>query len=222
MLEKSEESGKKKDKEEVVVNFQCVIGFAIRVDKGNNTNGGFDKKLTEGLTFLREFVDPAACILLNRKDKWLGPIKSKLDLPEFQLTMRNYFNIPNQMALSNVNQDNGRFIKGSALMCFSINSKNYLDNVVGDLRAMGCSLFYKKCQEVDTVSKLILLGVPNSIEEGVIKDTLDTVLSELECTPLKTDSEYKLTNDQCQNWINYAVTRKYPPGMPWEDAEEKK
>jgi hypothetical protein len=107
-------------------------------------------------------------------------------------------------------------------MCFSINSKNYLDNVVGDLRAMGCSLFYKKCQEVDTVSKLILLGVPNSIEEGVIKDTLDTVLSELECTPLKTDSEYKLTNDQCQNWINYAVTRKYPPGMPWEDAEEKK
>jgi hypothetical protein len=29
---------------------------------------------------------------------------------------------------------------------------------------MGCSLFYKMCQEVDTVSKLILLGVPNSIK----------------------------------------------------------
>jgi hypothetical protein len=84
--EKTEESGKKKDKEEVAVNSQCVIGFAIRVDKGNNTKGGFDKKLTEGLTFLRELVDPAACILPNGMDKRLGPIKSKSDLPKYQLT----------------------------------------------------------------------------------------------------------------------------------------
>jgi hypothetical protein len=72
------------------------------------------------------------------------------------------------------------------------------------------------------VSKLILLGVPNLIEEDVIKDTLDKVLSELECTLLKTDSEYKLTKDQCQNWINYVVNREFPPGMPWEDTKEKK
>jgi hypothetical protein len=37
----AEESCKKKEEEEVAVNFQCVIGFAIRVDKGNNTKGGF-------------------------------------------------------------------------------------------------------------------------------------------------------------------------------------
>jgi hypothetical protein len=191
--EASEESGKKKEEGEVAVNFQCVIGFTIRVDKGNNTKGGFDKKLAEGLTFLWEFVDPAACILPNGKDKRLGPIKSKSDLPKYQLTLRNYFNIPNQMAFSNVNQDNGRVIKGSAIMGFSINPKNNLDDAAGDLRTMGCSLFYKKCQKVDTVSKLILLGVPNSIKEDVIKDTLDKVLSDLECTLLQTDSEYKLT-----------------------------
>jgi hypothetical protein len=82
------------------------------------------------------------------------------------------------MAFLNVNQDNGRVIKvkGSALMGFSINPKNCLDDAAGDLRTMGCSLFYKKCQEVNTVSKLILLGVPNLIEEDVIKNTLDTVL----------------------------------------------
>jgi hypothetical protein len=136
--------------------------------------------------------------------------------------MRNYFNIPNQVACSNVNQDNGRVIKGSAIMGFSTNPKNCLEDAAGDLQTMGCSLFYNKCQEVDTVAKIILLGVPNSIEEDVIKITLDTVLSELECTLLKMDSEYKLTKDQRQNWINYAVTREYPPEMPWEDAEEKK
>ncbi len=220
--EESEESGKNKEEREVAVNFQCVIGFAIRVEKGNNMKGGFDKKLSDGLTFLGEFVDPAACILPNGKDKRLGPIKSKSDLPKYQLTMRNYFNIPNQMAFSNINQDNGRVIKGSAIIGFSINPKNCLDDAAWDLRTMGCSLFYKKCQEVDTVSKLILLGVPNSIVEDVIKDTLDKVLSELECTLLQTDSKYKLAKDQRQNWINYAVNREFPPGMPWEDAEEKK
>ncbi len=153
----------------------------------------------------------------------MGPIKSKSDLPKYQLTMRNYFNIPNQMVFSNVNQDNGRvMIKGSAIMGFSTNPKNCLEDAAGDLQTMGCSLLYKKCQEVDTAAKIILLGVPNSIEEDVIKITLDMVLLELECTLLKTDSKYKLTKDQRQNCINYAVTREYPPEMPWEDAEEKK
>jgi len=218
----SEESGKKKEEGEVAVHFQCVIVFAIRVDKGNNTKGGFNKKLAEGLTFLREFVDPAAFILPNGKDKRLGLIKLKSDLPKYQLTLKNYFNIPNQMAFSNVNQDNGRVIKGSAIMGFSIDPKNCLDDAAGDIRTMGCSLFYKKCQQVDTVSKLILLCVPNSIEEDVIKDTLDKVLSELECTLLQTDSEYKLTKDQRQNWIKYALLRSSHRGCLGRTQRKRK
>jgi len=84
----------------------------------------FDEKLSEGLTFLRDCVDPAACILPNGKDKRLGPIKLKSDLPKYQLIMRNYFNIPNQMAFLDVNQDNGRVIKSAVIMGFSINPKN--------------------------------------------------------------------------------------------------
>ena len=51
---------------------------------------------------------------------------------------------------------------------------------------------------------------------------LNKVLVDLECMLLRTDSEYKLTKDQRNNWIKYAVTKEFPPGMPWEDAEEKK
>jgi hypothetical protein len=87
---------------------------------------------------------------------------------------------------------------------------------------MCCSLFYKKCQEVDTVSKLILLGVPNSIKEEVIQSTLNMVLINLEITLLNTDSKYKLTKEQRNNWIKYNVVKEFPPGMPWENAEEKK
>ncbi len=75
---------------------------------------------------------------------------------------------------------------------------------------------------MDTVSKLILLGVPNSIKEDVIKRTLDEELASLECTLLVTDSDYKLTKNQQKNWIKYAVTKEFPARMPWEDAEEKK
>jgi hypothetical protein len=72
------------------------------------------------------------------------------------------------------------------------------------------------------MSILTVLGVPNSMEEEVMKRTLDEVLADLEGKLLDTDSKYKLTKDQRQNWIKYAVTREFPPGMPWEDAEEKK
>jgi hypothetical protein len=75
-----------------------------------------------------------------------------------------HFSIPKPMAFLNVRQEGGRVIKGSAVMDFSLDPKECLDDAAGDLQMMGCSLFYKKCQEVDTVLKLILLGVPNSIK----------------------------------------------------------
>ncbi len=67
---------------------------------------------------------------------------------------------------------------------------------------------------MDTVSKLVLLGVPNSIKEDMIKGIVGEVLVDLECTLLHTDSKYKLTKDQWKNWIKYAVTKEFPPGMP--------
>jgi hypothetical protein len=54
------------------------VGFAIRVDKGNNTKAAFDKKLMEGLTFIQQYVDKRACFLPHEKDKKLEPIRSKM------------------------------------------------------------------------------------------------------------------------------------------------
>ncbi len=87
---------------------------------------------------------------------------------------------------------------------------------------MGCSIFFKKCQEVDTVSRFVFLGVPNSISDDTVKGTVDKVLQDLEEELIQNDKEYKLTSGQKENWIKYAVTREYPGGMPWEDQSEKK
>jgi hypothetical protein len=64
---------------------------------------------------------------------------------------------------------------------------------------MGCLIFYKKCQEVDTVSSQILIRVPNTIKEEVIKTTLDKELKKIEQTLLTTDRTYKLTKEQSKN-----------------------
>jgi hypothetical protein len=49
------------------------------------------------------------------------------------VAIKNYFNIPNPMAFLNVSQEGGRVIKGSAVMGFSLNPKEWLDNAAGDL-----------------------------------------------------------------------------------------
>ncbi len=113
-------------------------------------------------------------------------------------------------------------IKGSAIMGFTSNPEQCLDKAAGDLCTMGCTIYYKKCQEVDTVMSQILIGVPNTIEEEIIKQMLDKELKNIKQILLKNDKEYKLTREQSNNWIRYKVMRDFPAGMPWEGTEEKK
>jgi hypothetical protein len=94
---------------------QRWLGFAIRVDKGNNTKAAFDKKLMEGLTFIQQYVDKRACFLPHKKDKKLKPIRSKNDMPKYQVVMKGYFHIPNKNSFSNIQQENGRVVKGSGI-----------------------------------------------------------------------------------------------------------
>jgi hypothetical protein len=76
--------------------------------------------------------------------------------------------IPNERAFDNVNQDGGSMIKGSEVMGFSADPQKCLDEAVGDSRHMGCTIFYKQCQEVNTIARQMLLEAPNSTEEQSI------------------------------------------------------
>jgi hypothetical protein len=51
----------------------------------------------------------------------LKPIKGKIKMPKYQVTMRNFFCIPNPRAFDNVNANGGRVIKGLAIMRFMEN-----------------------------------------------------------------------------------------------------
>jgi hypothetical protein len=72
------------------------------------------------------------------------------------------------------------------------------------------------------VTSQILIGVPNTIKEEIIKQMLDKELKNIKQILLKNNKDYKLTREQSNNWIRYAVMRDFPAGMPWEGTEEKK
>jgi hypothetical protein len=99
------------EKPKTIVYNQCVVGFAIRVDKGNNAKQAFNKKLIEGLQFIQQYIYKNACFLPHKKDKKLEPICSKSDMPKYQVVMKGYFCIPNNNSFSNVQQENGRVVK---------------------------------------------------------------------------------------------------------------
>ncbi len=105
-------------------------------------------------------------------------------------------------------------IKGSGIMGFNLDPQQCLEEASGDLHAMGCSIFFKKCQEIDTVSNFVFLGVPNSIFKDTVKETVDEVLQKLEDELIHGDKDYKLTVRQKENWTKYAITKEYQGGMP--------
>jgi hypothetical protein len=155
-------------------------------------------------------------------DKTLKRIKEKGDISRYQVTMINYFSIPNQRAFDNVSQEGGRVIKGLAVMGFTDDPQRSLDDAAGDLRMIGCTIFYKRCQEVDTVATQTLVIVSNTIEEEIMKQTLDKELKVIEKKLLLTDKHYKLTRKKSKNWVKYPVVREFPAGIPWKVTEEKK
>ncbi len=214
--------GKETVEERVIDYKKCMVGFTIRVDKGNSTKGDFDKKIIKGLPFMQFFIDRNASFHPIGLDKTLKPIKEKGDMQKYQVTMRNYFSTPNLRTFDNVSQDGGRVIKGSAIMRFTNDPQRCLDDAAGDLRMMGCTIFYKKCQEVDTVATQILVGAPITVEEEIIKQTMDEELRVLENKLRLTNKNYKLTREQSKNCVKYAEVREFLAGMPWEGTEEKK
>ncbi len=73
------------------------------------------------------------------------------------------------------------------------------------------------------VARLLLLGAPNTIEEEVIKRTIDKELQQIEQRLISdNNTEYKFPQRRSFKWLKYAVVREYPVGMPWEGVEEKK
>ncbi len=67
----------------------------------------------------------------------------------------------------------------------------------------------------------MLLGAPNSIDEQQIFKVMDEELRDLE-EEEKKDSKSNVNHFNTKEWVKYAITKEYPPGMPWEGAEEKK
>jgi hypothetical protein len=202
---------------------KCVVAFVIRVDKGKDNKVAFDKKIVAALSFLQNYIDKhAAFFFINGLDSSRLPIKEKANVPAFQVILRKYFDIPNERAFDSVDQGGGRAIKGSAVMGFSLDPQTCLDEDSGNLRHMGCAIFYKQCQEVSTIARQILLGAPNTIKEDIIKQTMDKELMLLEHKLLSgNNTEYKLSKPRQPKWPSYVVVQEFPQGCHGRELRRK-
>jgi len=100
-------------------------------------------------------------------------------------------------------------------MGFSLDPQKCLEEAAGDLRHMGCAIYFKQCQEVNTVARQLLLGAPNTIEEEVIQRTFDEELKKVERRLIsENNAEYQYSQRQLSQWLKYAVVREFPAGMP--------
>jgi hypothetical protein len=90
-----------------------------------------------------------------------------------------------------------------------------LEEARGDLQAMGITLTYKPCQELDTNNEQCLLGAPNTIDTRCIKKVFDTELAKIE-EELKGTEGFPNYRHVRSEWINFDVIKQFPDGMPWE------
>ncbi len=110
------------------------------MERTKDTKGGFDKKLMEGLMFMH---DKNTSFHPIKPGATLKAIKEKGVFPKFQVSSRSYFCVPSTRAFNNINAEASHTIRGSAIMGFMENPEQFLEEAAGDLRAIGCAIFYK-------------------------------------------------------------------------------
>jgi hypothetical protein len=73
---------------------------------------------------------------------------------------------------------------------------------------LNSNIFYKKCQEVDTITRLMLLGAPNTIDDKQIHKIMDEELMELKKVE-KEDPKSPVAWFDNRTWVKYSITCKY-------------
>ena len=132
----------------------AVVGFVIRVQRGKKTWKNFKKKWGTALNFLRMEVDEGACILPKIKGSEFLPIINEAGFPSYQATAKKqYITVLNKYAFTQVKGEGGRTVKGFCYMGFEEDPKEVLEMAEGDLRDMGCVLYYKPGQHLDTLQE---------------------------------------------------------------------
>ena len=138
---------------------RVIAGLIVRVSMGKNTKNNVHKKLLERLSFLQIECNNAACFLPKYQASKHPLIMNKGGVPKFQVASESkYMVISNHVAFAAVQLDDGHTIKALAVMGFNENLRELLENAFGGLHHTSYMIFYKHCQESNTVTKYALLS----------------------------------------------------------------
>ena len=194
------------------------VDIAIRVGKTNTTKASAMKKLVAALEFLQKECDKKACILpYSQEDRNLMPIRNAASVPATQMKIKkHYIKFPTARPFSAIFDNNGRTLRGSAILAMDMDVREALEEAGGDLTELGVTITYKACQHLDTCVNDVLVGISNRIRSEVIKPIVNTRLKRLEQELQELDPD---NWPRHKNWISFDIELVNPRAMAFEESK---
>ena len=199
--------------------FKTVFEMSITIPKTERVLLELSNKMTSALAFIQQWADPTAAFL-PKTNPTLPHIISKLSFPSviFPLEM-DYFIFSSSGWHYAPKQPRGKVIRLSAIIGSDV-EPDMIARCKPDLNVMHVGLEIKAHQDIDTNTRITLLGAPNTINKAEAKK----ICSEIFLSALKIlKSEHP--DDPISNTINlpdFAIILQYPQGLPYvakDDAD---
>ena len=191
---------------------KTVFEMSITIPKTERVLHALAEKMTSALAFIQQWADPKAAFL-PKSNSTLPHIISKLSFPTviFSLEM-DYFVFSTSTWHYAPKSPRGKVIRLSVIIGSDV-EPDIIARCKADLNAMYVGLEIKAHQDIDTNTRITLLGAPNTINKAEAKKICFEIFASA-LKILKTDHP----DDPIANTItlpDFAIILTYPQGLPY-------
>lgn len=213
-----------KDTPTVIIERKHRMVFEISIKIGPNVQlvqNELRSKLLAMLAFIQKWIDPVAAFAPKQQGSKEPYICGKDSYPEVIFILSQTYFYFNSQTWYNKSQASGKMVRLSAVIAMN-KDPSLIESAKADLNQLGIIITAKAFQEVDTNSRLIFLGAPNSISKQYAKFVITKILEQTETDLSVEDPDYSLSVP-LNNWPDFAIVCMQPQGLPYvaKDRNEK-
>ena len=191
--------------------------MSITIPKTERVLIALSEKMTSALAFIQQWADPKAAFL-PKSDPTLPHIISKLSFPTVIFSLdKDYFVFSGSTWHYAPKSPRGKVIRLSVIIGSDVDPDT-IARCKADLNAMHVGLEIKAHQNIDTNTRITLLGAPNTISKAEAKK----ICSEIFESALKI-IQLEHPDDPISNTItlpDFAIILTYPQGIPYVAKED--
>jgi len=193
--------------------FKTVVEISVKIPKTDQVYPMLREKMLSSLSFIQRFGDPSAAIIPRDGSVRDIPIYDEPSFPLEQFTTgMHFFVYQNDYSLFPNRQDS-RMVRLSTNMGFNVDPRTFLHIMKVDLMGIGATFEVKLEQALNTCSKIVFLGAPQTINKAYAKQVMDMHLIPLEKELMVEDSITFPPEIHGGPWPSYSMIIEQPGGM---------